>query len=45
MFTDAMFKTSPRNYYQTLNIMGYIEEVSTPILLLFIPMTNKPFES
>jgi hypothetical protein len=44
MFIDATFKTSPRNCYQTLNIMGYIEEASTPIPLLFIPMTNESYE-
>lgn len=40
MFIDVTFKTSLRNYYQTLNIMGYIGAVSTPIPLLFIPMAN-----
>ena len=27
LFIDATFKISPRGFYQTLNFMGYIEEV------------------
>ena len=39
------FKTSPRGFYQTLNFMGFIEDVKMPIPLIFVPMTNKSFKS
>ena len=45
IFVDATFKTSPRGFYQTLNIMGFVEEIQMPIPLLIIPMTHKSFES
>ena len=44
IFIDATFKTSPRGFYQTLNIMGFVEEVKKPIPLLIFPMTHKSFE-
>ena len=45
LFIDATFKTAPRGFYQTLNIMGFIEDVKKPILLIFVPMTHKSYES
>jgi hypothetical protein len=45
IFEDAIFKTSPRGYYQTLNIMGFVEEIKRSIPLLIIPMTHKSFSS
>ena len=29
---------------QILNIMGFVEELKTPILIFIIPMTHKSFE-
>ena len=40
LFIDVTFKTSPRGFYQTLNFMGFIEDVKMQIPLLFVPMTN-----
>lgn len=37
LFVDATFKTSPRGYYHTLNIMGFVEDAKIPVpLFIFL---------
>ena len=41
LFVDSTFKSSPKNYYQILNIAGYFKEINSIIPLVFISITNK----
>ena len=41
IFIDSTFKSSPKNFYQILNIAGYYKELNSIIPLVFIPMSSK----
>ena len=41
LFIDATFKTSPKGFYQTLNIICYCEEAKSTNPIFHISMTSK----
>ena len=44
LFIDATFKTSPKGFYQLLNIIGYLSNTGNSFPLVCIPMTSKPYD-
>ena len=44
LFIDATFKTSPKGFYQILNIIGYLSNTGNSFPLVCIPMTSKSYD-
>ncbi len=43
LFIHATFKTSPKGFYQILNIIGYLSNIVNSFPLVCIPMTSKSY--
>ena len=43
-FIDPKFKTSPKGFYQILNIIGYLSNTGNTFPLVCIPMTSKSYD-